>query len=132
MIAQLLPSFNERVWTGSQKKVEAFSYLEVDLYHPCLCQAVVEHTLDSGALSDLDDVWDILQWRKNDGEIAPTAEHEPLHADLLYIAHIKFADIATSDLPFCPGLGNMVVKAQTALFVQCISKRLWSKSVNGT
>ena len=94
------------------KDVEAFSYLEVDLYHPCLCQAVVEHTLDSGALSDLDDVCDIQQWRKNDGEIAPTAEHEPLRADLLYIAHIKFADIVTSDLPFCPGLGNMVVKAQ--------------------
>ena len=88
------------------KNVEALSDFDVDLYHPCLCQAVVEHTLDSGALSDLDDVWDILQWRKNDGEIAPTAEHEPLHADLLYIAHIKFADIVTSDLPFCPGLGN--------------------------
>ena len=96
MIAQLLPGFNDRIWTGSQKKVEAFSYLEVDLYHPCLCQAVVEHTFDYGALSDLDDVWDILQWRKNDGEIAPTEEHEPLRTDLLYIAHIKFADVRAS------------------------------------
>ena len=83
MIAQLLPSFNERV-------------LEVDLYHPCLCKAFVDHTLDSGALSDLDDVWDILQWRKNDGEIAPTDEHEPLRADLWYLAHIKFADVRAS------------------------------------
>ena len=63
-------------------------------------------------MSDLDDVWDILQQRKNDGEIAPMAEHEPLRADLLYIAHIKFANIVTSDLPLCPRLGNMVVKAQ--------------------
>ena len=49
---------------------------------------------------------------KNDGEIAPMAEHEPLRADLLYIAHIKFANMVPSDLPLCPGLGNMVVKAQ--------------------
>ena len=97
MIAQLLPSFNDRIWTGSQKKVEAFSDFDVDLYHPCLCQAVVEHILDSRALSNLDDVCDMQQWRKNDGEIAPTAEHEPLHADFLYIAHIKFADIVTSN-----------------------------------
>ena len=116
MIAQLLPSFNERVWTGSQKKVEAFSYLEVDLYHPCLCQAVVEDILDPEALSNLDDVCDMQQWRKNDGEIAPTAEHAPLHADLLFIAHIKFADIITSDLPLCPGLGSMVGKAETEYF----------------
>ena len=40
------------------------------------------------------------------------AEHEPLRADLLYIAHIKYANIVTSDLPLCPRLGNMVVKAQ--------------------
>ena len=43
------------------KNVEVLSDFDVDLYHPCLCQAVVEHTLDSGALSDLDDVWDVLQ-----------------------------------------------------------------------
>ena len=71
-----------------------------------------KYTIDSGALSDLDDVWDIQQWRKNDVEIAPMAEHEPLRADLLYVAHIKFANIVTSDLPLCPRLGNMVVKAQ--------------------
>ena len=40
-------------------------------------------------------------------------EHEPLRADLLYIAYIKFANMVTSDLPLCPRLGNMVVKAQT-------------------
>ena len=49
---------------------------------------------------------------KNDGEIAPMAEHEPLLADLLYIAHIKYANIVTCDLLLCPRLGNMVVKAQ--------------------
>ena len=78
------------------KNMEALSDFDVDLYHPCLCQAVVEHTLDYGALSDLDDVWDILQWRKNAGEIAPTEEHEPLRTDLLYIAHITFADVRAS------------------------------------
>ena len=40
------------------------------------------------------------------------AEHEPLLADLLYSAHIKYANIVSSDLPLCPRLRNMVVKAQ--------------------
>ena len=71
-----------------------------------------KNILDSGALSDLDDVWDILQQRKNDGEIASMTGHDPLPADLLYIAHIKYANIVSSDLPLCPRLRNMVVKAQ--------------------
>ena len=44
--------------------------------------------VDSAALNDVDDVWDIQQWRKADVEIAPMAEHEPLRGDLLYIALI--------------------------------------------
>ena len=44
--------------------------------------------VDSGTLSDLDDVEDIQQWRKADVEIAPMAEHEPLRSDLLCFALI--------------------------------------------
>ena len=47
-----------------------------------------KYIIDSGTLSDLDDVEDIQQWRKADVEIAPMAEHEPLRSDLLYIALI--------------------------------------------
>ena len=32
MTAQLLPSFDARLWSGWEKKEEAFSYLEVDLF----------------------------------------------------------------------------------------------------
>ena len=32
MTAQLLPSFDERLWSGWKRKEEAFSYLEVDLF----------------------------------------------------------------------------------------------------
>ena len=39
--------------------------------------------------------------------------HDPLPADLLYIAHIKYANIVSSDLPLCPRFRNMVVKAQS-------------------
>ena len=46
------------------------------------------YIIDSGTLSDLDDVEDIQQWRNADVEIAPMAEHEPLRGDLLYIALI--------------------------------------------
>ena len=45
-----------------------------------------KYIIDSAALNDFDDVWDIQQWRKADVEIAPMAEHEPLRGDLLYIA----------------------------------------------
>ena len=45
--------------------------------------------VDSAALNDVDDVWDIQQWRKADVEIAPMAEHEPLRGDLLYIAQVN-------------------------------------------
>ena len=48
-----------------------------------------KYIIDSGALSDLDDVWDIQQWRKADVEIAPMAKHEPLRSDLLYIARVN-------------------------------------------
>ena len=57
-------------------------------------------------------VYGIFYNRENDGEIVPMAEHEPLLADLLYSAHIKYANIVSSDLPLCPRLRNMVVKAQ--------------------
>ena len=55
----------------------------------------------------------LLQQRKNDGEVASMTRHDPLPADLLYIAHIKYANIVSSDLPLCPRFRNMVVKAQS-------------------
>ena len=47
-----------------------------------------KYIIDSGTLSDLDDVEDIQQWRNADVEIAPMAEHEPLRSDLLCFALI--------------------------------------------
>ena len=46
----------------------------------------------------------------------PKAEHEPLRADLLYIAEIRFEDVATSYLPICPRLGDMVTQAKNEGF----------------
>ena len=57
-------------------------------------------------------VYGIFYNRGNDGEIAPMAEHEPLLADRLDIAYIKYANIGTCDLLLCPRLGNIAVKVQ--------------------
>ena len=43
-------------------------------------------------------------------------EHESLRADLSYIAEIRFKDIATSYLPICPRLGDMVIQAKNEGF----------------
>ena len=48
-----------------------------------------KYIIDSAALNDVDDVWDIQQWRKADVEIAPMAKHELLRGDLLYIAQVS-------------------------------------------
>ena len=70
----------------------------------------------SGAMSDLDEVYELQRWRQTNVKFASMTEHEPLPADVLYIAEIRFKDVATSYLPICPRLGDMVIKAKNEGF----------------
>ena len=63
----------------------------------------------SGAMSDLDEVYELQRWRQTNVKLASMMEHEPLPVDVLYIAEIRFKDVATSYLPICPRLGDMVI-----------------------
>ena len=64
-----------------------------------------KYLIGSGALSDLDDLLDIQQWRQADVEAAPMAEHEPLRGDLLYIALVdtRTQPLATYLSPLASG-----------------------------
>ena len=63
-------------------------WMEVPLVIRVLKKPSWKCRIDFGALSDLDEVWDIQQWRKTDVETAANAEHDPLPPELLYIAKI--------------------------------------------
>ena len=91
-------------------------WMEVPLVIRVLKKPSWKCRIDFGALSDLDEVWDIQQWRKTDVEMTVNAEDDPLHAELLYTAKLRFADVAMSYLPICPRLGDMVIKADNEGF----------------
>ena len=58
-------------------------WMEVPLVIRVLKKPSWKCRIEFGALSDLDEVWDIQQWGKTDVEIAAKAEHDPLRAELL-------------------------------------------------
>ena len=60
-------------------------------------------------MSDLDEVYELQRWRQTNVKLASMTEHEPLPVDVLYIAEIRFKDVATSYLPIGPRLGDMVI-----------------------
>ena len=53
---------------------------------------------------------------QTNAKFASMRKHELLPIDVLYIAQIRFKDVATSYLPICPRLGDMVIKADNEGF----------------
>ena len=103
--------------------------MEVPMETEMFRRPPARYRCDESAIKNIDEIWEVQQWRSRDQSQELIASLQPLRPDTAYLADLRFRNVSKTDMPLSPRLASFVESAKLAqvgreaLTVACMLER---------